>query len=67
MWSFLDVGGIGSRSCQSHGRCRQLPKGASLPHARDLLRWSHKVIWVVPGGSADLGEMPQAFLDLNDI
>lgn len=67
MWSFLGVGGFRSRSCESHGWCRRLPKGASLPHARDLLPWSHRVIWVVPGGSADLGEMSQPFLDLSGI
>lgn len=67
MWSFLDVGGFRRRSCQSHEWCRRLPKGAPLSPARDLLPWSHGVIWVVPDGSAELGEMPQRFLDLDGI
>lgn len=67
MWRFLDVGVFRSRSCESHGQCRWFPRGASLSYVRDLLPWSHRVTWVVPDGSAELGEMPQCFLDFNGI
>lgn len=64
MWSFLDVGVFRSRSCEFHGQCRRVPRGAFLSQgcARYLLPWSHRVIWVVPDGSAELGEMPPSFL-----
>lgn len=37
------------------------PAGASLPHGQQQ-GWSQGVIWFVPAGSAELGEIPQPTL-----